>query len=142
VSPTLVLYDGVCGLCDRLVHFLLSHDAAGRFRFAALQSDLARELLPRYGIDPGALDTVCVVVGWKTPAERVLVRSSAVLHAVAELGGGWGALARAGRIVPSALADLAYGLVARIRYRVFGRLDACPIPPREFVQRFVDRSEL
>ena len=136
-ASTLLLYDGQCGLCDRLVRFLVSRDSAGRIRFAALQLPASRELLLANGRDPDDLDTVCVVADWKAPNQRLLVRSRAVAHAVAQLGGGWRWLALALSIVPRPVADLAYGLVARIRYRVFGRYDECPLPPREWRERFL-----
>ena len=83
----IILYDGVCGLCNRLVQFLLKHDKDGRLRFASLQSDFAVKVLGRHGLDPKDLDTVHVVVNYDQPGERVLQRSDAVLRAGRELGG-------------------------------------------------------
>ena len=97
-SPTtVVFYDGVCGLCNRLNQFLLRRDHDARIRFAALQSPIARQLLAAHGLDPADLDTVYVMADWTTAAERVLARSQAVLHALGQLGGPWRALAMAGR---------------------------------------------
>jgi predicted DCC family thiol-disulfide oxidoreductase YuxK len=138
---TLVLYDGVCGLCDTFVHFLLRRDDCGIFRFAPLQSDLAHAILTARGRNPDNLDTVYVVAAWRTPDERLYERSQAILHVVGRLGGFWTTIAAVARIVPRPVADAVYRLVARVRYRLFGKMTACPIPPREWVQRFIDRSE-
>jgi predicted DCC family thiol-disulfide oxidoreductase YuxK len=134
---TLVFYDGVCGLCDRLVHFLLARDDRGRFRFAQLQGESARRELGRR-VDPAGLDTVFVIADWGTPDQRVLERSRAVLYALSQLGRAWAMLARIGRVVPTPVADVAYNAVARLRYRLFGRFDVCPVPRAEWRDRFLD----
>lgn len=135
---TVVFYDGVCGLCDRLVRFLLTRDRAARLRFAPLQGDLARrQLLPR-GHDPADLDSIVVIAGWQSPAPRLLTRSRAVLHVVGQLGPGWRALAAIARVVPRRIGDAIYAAVARRRYRIFGRFDACPLPRPEWRGRFLD----
>ena len=138
-STTVVFYDGVCGLCNRLNRFLLRRDRDARIRFAALQSPIARQLLAAHGLDPTDLDTVYVMADWTTDAERVLSRSKAVMHALDQLGGSWRAVARVGKLVPRPLADLVYRAVARSRYRIFGRFDACQIPPPEWRKRFLDQ---
>lgn len=135
---TLVFYDGVCGLCDRFVQFLLARDRHGVFRFAQLQGQLARRELEPRGFDPGDLDTVFVIAGWGTPHGRVLQRSRAVLYTLGELGGMWTVVARIGRAIPTTIADAAYRIVARLRYRVFGRFAVCPVPKPEWRGRFVD----
>jgi predicted DCC family thiol-disulfide oxidoreductase YuxK len=138
-GTTLVFYDGICGLCNRLNRFLLKRDRQGRIRFAPLQSRLAGDTLARYGRDSSDLDTVYVVSNWNSPRERVHARSRAVLHTLSLLGPGWRLLSRLGSIVPTPLADALYGLVARHRYRIFGQFDACPLPPPEWRTRFLDQ---
>lgn len=135
---TLLFYDGVCGLCDRFVRFLLTRDPAGQIRFAQLQGALARRELAPHGHDPADLNSVLVIADWQSPRQRVLARSRAVLHAVGCLGGVWGLLARIARVVPEVLADLAYAFIARRRYRLFGRFDSCPLPRPEWRNRFLD----
>lgn len=135
-----MLYDGVCGLCDWLIQFLVTRDVEGRLRFAALQSDVARSVLARHNRDADDLDTVYVVVDWRTDRERVLDRSGAVLYTLTQLGGGWRLLGRLGSLVPAPLSDIVYRGVARVRYRVFGRFDTCAVPPIEVRQRFLDHS--
>lgn len=132
-----MLYDGVCGLCNRLVQFLLKRDRHDRFRFASLQSDFTAAVLRRHGLDPKDLDTVYVVEQYPQPTERLLARSDAVLFMLAQLGGVWG-MAVVGRIIPRALRDLAYQLVARNRYRVFGKHESCLLPDPQHRAKFLD----
>jgi len=134
----IILYDGICGLCNRMVQFLLKHDKAGRLRFASLQSDFAEKVLGRHGIDPKDLDTVHVVENYDQPGERVLQRSEAVLRAGRELGGFWGASSSMARVIPRALRDIVYGFVATNRYRVFGKYDTCMLPDPSQRSRFLD----
>ena len=136
---TVVLYDGVCGLCNRLNQFLLPRDEQARLRFAALQSPVARRLLARYGLDPSDLDTVYVIADWGAPTERVLARSKAVIHAVSQLDGSWRVVANIGSLVPGPIADFAYRVVATHRYRIFGRHDHCMVPPADWRERFLDQ---
>jgi predicted DCC family thiol-disulfide oxidoreductase YuxK len=134
----IILYDGVCGLCNRLVQFLLIHDREGRLRFASLQSDFAAKVLGRHGIDPKDLDTVHVIENYDQPGERVLQRSDAILHAGRELGGFYGASSSIARVVPRSLRDIVYKLVATNRYRVFGKYDTCMLPDPDQRSRFLD----
>ena len=131
-----VLYDGVCGLCDRGVQFLLSRDDAEAFRYAPLQGPTAKRLLDKHGIDDD-LSTMVAVTDFGTPEERAWVRSDALVRIAAQLGGIWRALSWL-RVVPRAVRDLIYGLVVRLRYRVFGKFDACKIPTPEQRARFLD----
>jgi predicted DCC family thiol-disulfide oxidoreductase YuxK len=134
----IILYDGVCGLCNHLVQFLLKHDREGRLRFASLQSDFAAKVLGRHGIDPTDLDTVHVIVNYDQPDERVLQRSDAILRAGRELGGFWGASSSIARVVPRPLRDVVYKLVATNRYRMFGKFDTCMLPDPSQRSRFLD----
>jgi predicted DCC family thiol-disulfide oxidoreductase YuxK len=138
-AAPIILYDGVCGLCHRLNRFVLARDHAGRFRFAALQSELARDILSRHGRDPRDLDTLYLVLGHGRPDERLLTKSDAALWILRALGGPWRA-ARILRLVPRGMRDLGYDLVARTRYRLFGRYDACPLPDPRHRARFLDHS--
>jgi predicted DCC family thiol-disulfide oxidoreductase YuxK len=80
---------------------------------------------------------VYAIADWQTPRARVLERSRAVLHALAQLGTGWRVLAGIGALVPLSIADAVYAFVARRRYQVFGRYDACPLPRPEWKDRFL-----
>jgi len=133
----IVLYDGVCGLCNHLVQFLLRHDYRDRFRFASLQSELSQTLLARHGFDPKDLDTVYVVRNNGQANEALLSRSDAILFMLKELGGIWN-LSRIGKILPPALRNVFYDLVARNRYRVFGKYESCMLPSPEQRAKFFD----
>ncbi|MDQ1727942.1 MAG: hypothetical protein QOD33_67 [Pyrinomonadaceae bacterium] len=132
-----MLYDGVCGLCNRLVQFLLKRDTHDRFRFASLQSDFTAQVLRRHGLDPADLDTVYVIRDFGQTRERLLTRSDAVLFMLNRLGGIWRVTAL-GRVLPRALRDLVYKLVARNRYRVFGKHESCMLPEPQHRQKFLD----
>ncbi len=137
MATTVVLYDGVCGLCNGFVQFVLRRDREGRVLFAPLQGSTARAALAPRGLDPSDLDTIYVVADWRSPQERVLAHSRAVLYTLAQLGGGWPFLAGVGDAFPRPLSDAVYRFVARRRYRRFGRLEACPVPPSQWRERFL-----
>jgi predicted DCC family thiol-disulfide oxidoreductase YuxK len=129
-----LLYDGVCGLCNRLVQFVLKHDRSARLRFASLQGGYAAAILQRHGIDSDGLDTVYYVAPGQPPAAR----SDAVISILRELGRFWGALAAALRILPKGLRDWGYNVVARHRYRIFGKYESCRLPEEKYRDRFLD----
>ena len=137
VGAHLVLYDGVCGLCSRLLQFLLRHDRRRVFSFASLQSAVGRSIVEQSGGNPADLTSFYVVADYQTGASRVLARSDAALFVAGALSWPWRA-ARLIRFVPHALRDRVYDIVARNRYRLFGRFDRCLIPSREFRNRFID----
>jgi predicted DCC family thiol-disulfide oxidoreductase YuxK len=129
----LLLYDGVCALCNGLVQFLMKHDKLDKFRYAPLESGLGREVLARFDIHTFP-DGVMLLTDALTVREHLCQRSDAVAAALQLLGGPggmWGLAGRALRLLPRRLRDWGYGIVARFRYRLFGRYDTCPIPPPE-----------
>ena len=134
----IILYDGVCGFCNGFVRFVWPRDPRGRFRFAALQGATARAILARHGRDANALDTVFVVVDPGTPSERLLDQSAAGLYVLEGLGGAWRVAATLLGWLPRPLLDAIYRPLARNRYRLFGRLDACPVPGPEQRERFIE----
>jgi predicted DCC family thiol-disulfide oxidoreductase YuxK len=136
-ATAVILYDGVCGLCNRSVRFVLKHDREGVFRFASLQSAAAREILARHGLTPEALDTFYVVADFGLAGERVLSKSGAAIYTAKTLGGGW-QVARILGFLPRRLRDWAYDIVARHRYQMFGKYDACPLPEARYRDRFMD----
>jgi predicted DCC family thiol-disulfide oxidoreductase YuxK len=133
----LILYDGVCGLCDRFVRFALNFDRKDKFRFAALQSAVSRELLARYGKDPDRLDTVLVVVNFGEEKETLLTKGKAALFVLGELSWPW-PLFSIFRILPDAILNFFYDLIASNRYRLFGKLPACRIPDARTRGKFID----
>ena|SRR5689334_12102527 len=133
----LLLFDGYCGLCTSLVQFTLARDRAGIFHFASLSSPEGRSTLTRHGGDPDDASTVYVVADYQTPAARPLTRSRAALFVLGALGWPWKALTLFG-VLPTALLDRLYDVVARNRYRVFGRREQCLMPRPEWQDRFID----
>jgi predicted DCC family thiol-disulfide oxidoreductase YuxK len=133
----IVLFDGVCGLCNRLIRFLLKRDTHDRFRFASLQNKFAEDLLKRHGADSRDLDTVYVALNYGEPNERLLARSDAILHLLTQLDGVW-KWARAGRVLPKAFRDGIYEIVARNRYRIFGKHESCLLPEPKHRRKFLD----
>ena len=130
----LILFDGVCNLCNGFVQLVIRHDPAGRFQFAALQSEAGRAVLAAHGLDANAV---------ASEPESVLLEvdgllyshSDAVLRIAQGLGGPW-RLLLAGRLLPRTWRDAAYRFVARHRYRWFGRQESCWLPTPELKARF------
>ena len=126
----LILFDGVCVFCSRWVRFVIDRDPGRRFRFVAIQSEPGRILAARFGIDPEAPQTNAVV--WDG---RIFFKSDAALTVLGELAAtrplGWL------KTVPRLLRDPVYDLIARNRYRIFGRADTCMIPAPEDRSRFL-----
>lgn len=135
MSAPILLYDGLCGFCDGVVQFVLEHDRRGVVRFATLQGAFARDLIERHPELRG-VDSLILVEEPHTPNERVLVRSEGALRVAHFLGGWWGAT-RVLRIIPRVVRDGAYDAFARVRYRLFGRYNACPIPAPAQRARFL-----
>ena len=137
----LVIFDGHCGLCNRIVRWLLRRDRLDRLRFVASESEKAAGLLARYGLaqlnpitGPG---TILVVRNQAGSDERMLVRSDAVVALLNELPQPWPAAGAILELIPLPIRDLAYKFIARWRYRIWGRLESCPIPTAEERERFL-----
>ena len=134
VAPVL-LYDGVCGFCNKSVQLILDHDRRGEMRFAALQSDYGQSVIERH---PELRDVDSVVfVESHAGGERIYIRSDAALKVAAYLGGFW-KIFLAARVLPRRLRDYLYDLFARNRYKLFGKYDTCMLPPPEVRSRFLD----
>ena len=128
-----MLFDGVCNLCNGAVQFILDRDRASRFKFASLQSERGRALLAEHGVvaPAGDPDTVYLVEDG-----RIFDRSTAALRIARHLTFPWWLLS-AFSVVPRLLRDPLYGVVARNRYRWFGRTDECRIPTPELRARML-----
>jgi predicted DCC family thiol-disulfide oxidoreductase YuxK len=128
----LVVYDGHCGLCNRSVRWFLHRDRRDRMRFVASDSPHVAGLLERHAIGGADFATgpasILVVKDAGGREERVLVRSRAVLAMLRELPQPWPALATILRLLPRPILDLAYRLISRWRYRIWGRMEVCPVP--------------
>jgi predicted DCC family thiol-disulfide oxidoreductase YuxK len=128
----IVLFDGVCGLCNWSIDFLLRHDRRGALRFAPLQSQGGQALLREHGLNPAEFSSVVVIDGL-----QVYRRSDAALHALSRLGAFWRALAVLARVLPRSGRDAIYDWVAKNRYRWFGQRSICRIPAPDERQRFL-----
>jgi predicted DCC family thiol-disulfide oxidoreductase YuxK len=131
-SPILV-FDGVCVLCNRSVQFVLHHDRARRYRFATSQSATGRGLLTTHGFDPEKPVSVLLL-----DAGAAYTESTAVLRVLASFGWGWRWLAGAARALPCSWRDRLYRVVATHRYRWFGRNEVCMLRPPDEAARFLD----
>lgn len=131
IENPIVLFDGVCNLCNRSVQFIIERDPEGRFRFASLQSGLGEELQARLGIDSRGIDSILLVEG-----DRWYKESDAALRIARGMGGAWKLLWGL-RFMPRFLRDGAYRVIARNRYRWFGRQETCWLPTPELRGRFL-----
>jgi len=137
----LVIFDGHCGFCNGSVRWFLRRDKLDRLRFVASESPKVAELLARQGYAPGDLatgpDTILAVRDADGANERVLVRSDAAVAMLEELPGPWAGVGRVFNWLPRWVRDLEYRLIARWRYRIWGRLEMCPLPTPEERRRFL-----
>ena len=127
----IVLFDGVCNFCNATVNFVIEHDRAGYFKFAALQSEIGEELIAKHVIDTAKTDSVIVVED-----EKAYTHSSAALRIAKRLDGIW-SWAAVFVVVPKPIGDSIYKVFARYRYRLFGKQDACMMPTPEVRSRFL-----
>lgn len=130
-----VLFDGVCRLCNGWAKFLIRHDQERRFRLCSVQSAEGQAILAWFALPTDAFETMAYVEG-----ETLFVRSDAVLRIVAQLPGAWSLLAVL-RFLPRVLRDWCYDRIARNRYRLFGRYDSCLLPDADHQRRFLDSAE-
>jgi predicted DCC family thiol-disulfide oxidoreductase YuxK len=130
-----ILYDGVCVFCSRWVRFVAARDKAKRFRFTAIQSPYGARLAQAFGINPDDPDTNAVIHGGVA-----YFKSDAALTVLSNLPG-WGWV-RVLRAVPKPLRDAVYSLVARNRYRIFGKYDECFVPNEDMRARVLEGDSL
>jgi len=136
MSGPVVLYDGVCGLCNRLVRMILRRDPAGTFRFAPLQGEFAAAVFARRPEARESLETMYVVVAPGTPEERLLTHSEAAVYILERVRGPL-RLARVWKYLPHSVRDRMYRAIARRRYRWFGKYESCPLPEARWRERFL-----
>lgn len=128
----LLLFDGICHLCDSSVRFIVKRDPAGRIKFSPIQSSLGSQLYAQHGLDPAAPNAMLFI----TP-QGVFKASDAALEIARTLGGLW-KLALVFKLLPRALRDPAYYIIARNRYRWFGKDESCMMPTPELKARMLD----
>jgi predicted DCC family thiol-disulfide oxidoreductase YuxK len=130
-EKSIILFDGVCNLCNWFVNFIISRDKANRFRFGSLQSRAVIELLKQQDFSSNTLSTVILLENG-----RLYFQSTAVLRILRQIGGAW-SMMYVFIILPKPIRDFLYLLIAKHRYRLFGRQDACMVPTPELKARFV-----
>lgn len=131
-SAPVILFDGVCNLCNASVQFVINRDKRGKFRFAALQSEAAKALLKNFKGSTQELTTAILVKD-----NTYFVKSDAALEVARSLSGGW-PLLYGFKILPSSFRNWIYDWISRNRYRWFGKKDECMIPTPELKQRFLN----
>ncbi len=131
MSNPIILFDGVCNLCNGSVNFIIERDPQQRFRFAALQSDFGRELLRRHHLRPDHLESIVLIEN-----ERVFTDSTAALRIAKQLRWPW-PIFFGGILMPPFMRDAVYRWIARNRYRWFGKQESCRIPTPELRRLFL-----
>ena len=131
-TKILVLFDGVCNLCNGAVQFIIKRDPASKFLFASLQSGFAAARLKEFGVAPGSLHSIIVI-----KHNTMLERSDAILSIASELNGFWSVF-RVFRILPRFIRDGLYDFIATYRYKIFGKQDSCMIPTPDLRARFIE----
>lgn len=133
-ATDVILFDGVCNLCQASVQFVIARDPSRRFRFAALQSDIGRRLLAAHDVAVPDLSSVILVADG-----RVHVKSSAALRVCRRLRGAWPLMA-AFLVLPPFIRDAVYDVIGNRRYRWFGKKDVCWVPTADLGDRFLDQG--
>ena len=126
----IILFDGVCNYCNSILNYIIKHDHKKRFRFAHLQSSAGQNLLERYGFPRDMLDSVVLIDNGKA-----YIKTDVTIRIAPHMGG----IARLGvllRFVPRAIRDIGYDIVARNRYKWWGKQDACIVPTADVRERF------
>jgi predicted DCC family thiol-disulfide oxidoreductase YuxK len=128
----IVLFDGVCNLCNKSVQFIIKHDKKKEFRFGSLQGKEGQKLLALYNLPADELNTLVLIEN-----NKIYTRSTATLRIAKRLGGIW-KLFYAYIIIPRFIRDGVYRIISRNRYKWFGKKDACMIPSKDLKERFLD----
>jgi predicted DCC family thiol-disulfide oxidoreductase YuxK len=132
LPENIVIFDGVCNLCEFSVNFIFERDSAGQFYFTPAQSPLGASLLRRFGINTSRLDTVVLVRDG-----QAYTRSAAAIEIASKLDKPWNLLT-VFQAVPEPLRDMIYDLIAQNRYQIFGKKEACMLPSEALRKRFLE----
>lgn len=131
----IILFDGVCNLCDGAINFIFKHDKKDVFRFASLQSEIGQKLTSERGIDPEALESMLLI----EPGVAYYQKSTAALEISKDLSGGYSLLSNFS-FLPEGFRDGIYNIVAKNRYKWFGKKDECMIPSPELKAKFLGET--
>ena len=127
----IILFDGVCNLCNSSVNFVIKRDTKNQFKFAALQSDIGASLIEKYGIDSSKTDSIILIDN-----NKAYIKSTAALRVAKYLNKGY-PLLYGFMIVPKFVRNWVYDIVARNRYKWYGKKDSCMIPTPELKEKFL-----
>jgi predicted DCC family thiol-disulfide oxidoreductase YuxK len=133
----LILYDGICGLCNKFTQLVLKHDKNDLFRFASLQSKTANEILKNYGYSNNNLDTVYVIENYEKDNQKIYMRAKAIIFVLEQLRLLFSPVNLL-KILPDTFLNCAYDMVAKSRYRLFGQSDQCILPKESDSNKFID----
>ncbi|MFY7729644.1 MAG: thiol-disulfide oxidoreductase DCC family protein [Flavobacterium sp.] len=128
----IILFDGVCNLCNSTVQFLIKHDKKDVFRFVALQSDLGQQITAYIGIDTSKVDSIIVY----EPGKAYFYKAEAALEIASAIGGIYSLLA-VFKVVPKSISNAVYDYIARNRYKWYGKKEACMLPTPEIKAKFL-----
>lgn len=128
---SIILFDGVCNLCNSSINFVIRHDPKNRFQFAALQSEIGASLTEEFTIDPNDTDSIILIEN-----NTAYVKSTAALRIAKGLSGAY-PLLYAFIIIPTFIRNKVYDYVAKNRYKWYGKKDSCMIPTPELKSRFL-----
>ncbi len=131
MTNPLILFDGICNLCNGTVNFVIDRDPEMRFRFAALQSETAQKILAGHNLSGENMETIILIVG-----DNAYTKSTAVLKIAKRLHLPWSLLSLF-FIIPPVIRDVVYDFIAGNRYHWFGKLDSCRVPTPELEGRFI-----
>ncbi|WHX98215.1 thiol-disulfide oxidoreductase DCC family protein [Neobacillus sp. DY30] len=127
----IILFDGICNLCNSSVQFIIKRDPTGYFKFASLQSETGQRLLQQYKVNK-QIDSLVVIEN-----QKLYMKSSAALQICRNLNGCWRLLSIL-RVLPPIFRDFLYDLIAKNRYNWFGKMESCILPTEEMKKRFLD----
>ena len=125
MSNSIILFDGVCNFCDASINFVIERDKKGKFKYASLQSEVGEKYLNKFGLYTQSYDSFILVEG-----DKYYTKSSAALRVTKDMTGLWPML-YAFMVIPKVMRDAVYSLIAKNRYKWFGKKDECMLPSPE-----------
>ncbi|MDX2195361.1 MAG: DCC1-like thiol-disulfide oxidoreductase family protein [Cytophagales bacterium] len=131
-NHVIVLFDGVCNLCNSAINFMIDHDSDKIFKFAPLQSDIGKSYINKLNINTLSIDTIIVVT-----KDTFYTKYEAIIYIGSMLTNPYRFFSKIGSIIPFYIGDICYDMVARSRYKIFGSKDTCRVPTPDIMDRFL-----
>ena len=132
IDKKIILFDGVCNLCDTSVQYIIKHDKKDVFRFVSLQSELGEKIINHIGVDRSKTDSIVLYeprIAYYTKAEAALI--------IAKELGGWISLLTIFNVLPKFIQNFGYDFIAKNRYKWYGKKESCMMPSQEISSRFL-----